>query len=98
MEHGRGRRDGTARVLEFHLLSADQFHFDTVVSRTGKGWNSQPVSWRIPERFRARVLIDEREEWITVPTDLRNALEEGELRITYKWNREGKLNIYRMGR
>jgi hypothetical protein len=89
---------GVARVLEFNRISADQFDFQTLVSPRGKGWTSMPVRWGNPQRFRARVLLEEEELWITVPLEFATKLESGELKLTYKRNREGEVKIYRIGR
>lgn len=98
MEHGHGRRQGVARVMEFHRVSADEASFPAMFSPTGKYWTPASMRWRIPERFRARVLLEGEERWISVPLELSPLLESGELLLTYKRNREGEVKIYRIGR
>lgn len=97
-EHGHGRQEGVAGVLEFNRIAADQYDFQTIVSPRGKGWTSMPVRWENPERFRARVLLEGEEFSITVPLEYAPQLESGELKLTYKRNRDGEVKIYRIGR
>lgn len=96
-EHGRGRLEAVARVLEFNRIDADHHDFDILVSPRGKGWSPMPVRWQIPERFRAKVSLEGEELWITVPLENAGQLESGELKLTYKRNQEGEVKIYRIG-
>lgn len=97
-EHVHGRREGDARVLEFNRVAADRASFRPYFGTNGKSWSSTTVSWGIPERFRARVLLECEELWINVPLEYSTQLESGELKLTYKRNREDEVRIYRIGR